>query len=157
MNGSNKATPPGYGRSARPNAEGMAELSHVESRRAAKYAVVGVANVTIDFVLYALFVSFGLWYVAAKALSLLVATLNGYTFNRMWTFRAGPQRHEMMVKYFSVQAFCLVSNIALLTVLVEIVDLGAILAQVVAIPAIAGLSFLGNRLWTFQAHLDPER
>ena len=123
--------------------------AHRESRRVVKYGLVGVLNVTIDFVLYALLVSFGVWYVAAKTASLAVATLNGYTFNRRWTFRAGPHRHAMLVRYFTVQACCLAVNLALLALLVEVVGLEEVPAQAVAVPFVAGLSFLSNRFWTF--------
>jgi putative flippase GtrA len=120
-----------------------------EFRHAAKYGIVGVANVAIDFLLYALLVSGGVWYVAAKALSLIVATANGYTWNRVWTFRAGRHRTTMLSKYVTVQIGCYVVNIAVLTLLVEVVGMGAISAQAVALPFIAGLSFLAQRIWTF--------
>jgi putative flippase GtrA len=52
-------------------------LEHREVRHATKYGIVGVLNVAIDFALYALLVSLGVWYVAAKGISLTVATING--------------------------------------------------------------------------------
>jgi putative flippase GtrA len=121
-----------------------------ELRHAAKYGVVGVLNVAIDFGLYALLVSFGVWYVAAKALSLAVATANGYTLNRRWTFRAGRHRNATLSKYIAVQVGCYAINIALLAVLVEGFGMGAISGQAIAIPFVAGLSFLAQRLWTFR-------
>lgn len=124
-------------------------LDHPESRRVVKYGIVGVVNVAIDFLLYATLVWLGVWYVAAKTLSLVAATLNGYTFNRRWTFRAGPHQHLLLGKYVAVQAVCLVTNLALLTLLVEGLDQHAIAAQAIALPFVAALSFLANRLWTF--------
>jgi len=120
-----------------------------EFRHAAKYGIVGLANVAIDFILYALLVSAGVWYVAAKALSLVVATANGYTWNRVWTFRAGRHRTTMLSKYVTVQIGCYAINIAALTLLIELLDMGPVSAQAVLLPFIAGLSFLAQRIWTF--------
>lgn len=128
-------------------------LDHPESRRVVKYGIVGMVNVAIDFLLYAVLVSFGVWYVAAKTLSLVAATLNGYTFNRRWTFRAGRHQHHLLGKYVAVQAGCLVTNLVLLTLLVEVLDQHAIVAQAIALPFVAALSFLANRLWTFGSRL----
>ena len=124
-------------------------IEHRESRHAAKYAIVGVANVTIDFVLYGLLVWLGVWYGAAKSLSLIVATLNGYTFNRVWTFRAGRYRHSTLARYVGVQGIGLALNLALLGLLVEVLGLGPVIAQLIAIPVVCTFTFLANRLWTF--------
>jgi putative flippase GtrA len=128
-------------------------LEHREVRHATKYGIVGVLNVAIDFALYALLVSLGVWYVAAKGISLTVATINGYTWNRRWTFRAGQHRTAMLTRYILVQAACYVTNIAVLAILVEALGMGAIPAQAVAVPFVAALSFLGQRMWTFRAAL----
>lgn len=120
-----------------------------ELRHAVKYGIVGVSNVAIDFSLYALLVLVGVWYPLAKTLSLIVATANGYTFNRIWTFRAGGHRKVILTKYVTVQAACLAANLTLLALLVEIAGLNQIAAQAIALPFVALGSFLAQRLWTF--------
>jgi putative flippase GtrA len=122
---------------------------HRETRHAVKYAIVGVTNVTIDFVLYAVLVWAGVWYPLAKTLSLVVATANGYTLNRLWTFRAGRHHNTMLTKYFTVQAVCLTANLVLLVALVEGAGLDKVLAQAMVLPVIALASFTAQRLWTF--------
>ena len=127
--------------------------AHHEVRRAVKYGIVGVANVTLDFALYAVLVSVGVWYPLAKTGSLVVATANGYTFNRLWTFRAGAHRNAFLAKYVTVQLSCLALNLTLLVLLVEVGGLHKILAQAVALPLVAGISFSAQRLWTFRGAL----
>jgi len=128
----------------------LPQVARVEAHRAAKYAMVGVVNVVIDFALYALLVTLGVWYPIAKALSLTAATANGYTWNRLWTFRAGPHQYPMLARYVAVQAGCYVGNVAVLVLLIEVLDRSEILAQAIALPIIAGLSFVTQRLWTFR-------
>jgi len=132
-------------------------LRHRESRHAVKYGIVGVSNVAIDFTLYALLIHFGVWYVLAKTLSLIVATINGYTWNRRWTFRAGEYRHVTLARYVVVQSVALALNLVILAVAVELVGIGAIVAQAIALPFVAAFAFLSNRVWTFGAHLPPLR
>ena len=123
--------------------------ARLEARRATKYGIVGVANVGIDFALFALFVTLGVWYPIAKALSLTAATINGYTWNRRWTFRAGRHQHSMLARYVAVQAACYVLNVALLVFMIESLGWTEIVSQAIALPIIAALSFLLQRLWTF--------
>ena len=129
-------------------------IPRTEMGRATRYGAVGVTNVTIDFVLYALLVTIGVWYPIAKGLSLSIATLNGYTFNRRWTFRAGPHQHTMLAKYVAVQAGCYLANLAVLAVLVEVLERDEIVAQLIALPPIAAMSFLAQRHWTFGRHVS---
>jgi putative flippase GtrA len=131
------------------------ERANLEIRHAVKYEIVGVTNVTLDFALYALLVSVGLWYPLAKTASLIVATANGYTLNRIWTFRAGRHRNIVLTKYVTVQASCLAGNIALLVLLIEVGGLHKVTAQAIALPFIALGSFTGQRLWTFGHVMRP--
>ena len=130
---------------------------HREGRFAIKYAIVGVANVAIDLVVYVVLLHAGVWYVAAKSLSLGAATVNGYIFNRRWTFRAGDHENMKLVRYVTVQGTGLLVNLALLTLLVAGLGVGKVVAGVIAVPFVAAYCFLGNRLWTFRRHIPPSR
>ena len=130
-------------------------LAHRESRHVVKYGLVGVSNTVIDFAVYALLLSLGLWYVAAKVLSVVVAVINGYTWNRRWTFRTGAHRNETLARYVAVHVTALTANLAVLTGLVELVGLSALTGQLVAIPFVAAFSFTANRLWTFGRYIPP--
>lgn len=123
--------------------------SHRELRHMVKYGIVGLTNVTLDFGLYALLVSLGVWYPLAKTGSLVIATANGYTLNRLWTFRAGAHRNIVLTKYVTVVASCLAANLILLALLIEIGGMHQIAAQAVVVPVLALSSFLAQRLWTF--------
>lgn len=137
----------------RLGARAVALARHRESRHAVKYAMVGVVSVVLDLVLFVLFLHLGVWYVAARAMSVVVATINGYTFNRLWTFRAGSHANAKLARYVTVQGTGLLLNLALLTTFVELAGLHPIPAAALAVPVVATYCFLGNRLWTFGRHL----
>ena len=134
-----------------PRPSPVASRARVEVGRAAKYGIVGVANVCIDFALFALLITLGVWYPIAKAASLTVATINGYTFNRRWTFRAGRHKRDMLARYVAVQTTCYILNVAMLALMIEVLGWNEIVSQAFALPIIAGLSFFSQRLWTFRA------
>ena len=137
----------------KPRSRAAALARHRESRHAVKYAAVGVVNVVLDLAVFALLVHLGVWYVAAKVLSVGVAMINGYTFNRIWTFRAGGHATTKLARYVAVQGSGLLLNLALLTSLVEVAGLRPVPAAALVVPVVAVYCFLGNRLWTFGRHL----
>lgn len=138
-------------------ARAVAVATHRESRHAVKYAIVGVANVIIDLTIYAALVHFGVWYIAAKVVAVVIATINGYTWNRIWTFRAGDHESMKLVRYVTVQGSGLLLNLGLLSLLVEVFGVGEVRAAVIALPIVAAYCFLSNRLWTFGRHIPTGR
>ena len=132
-----------------------AATQHRESRHAVKYGMVGVVSVLIDLTLFALLMELGVWYLAAKALSVVGATINGYTFNRRWTFRAGRHATTKLVRYLTVQGTGLLLALAILTTLVELAGVAPFAAGAMAVPVVAAYCFLGNRVWTFGPHVPP--
>ena len=57
-------------------------------RQFARFLVVGVGNTVLSFVAYRLLLAAGTPYVPAAALAFAVGAVNGYVFNRRWTFAA---------------------------------------------------------------------
>jgi putative flippase GtrA len=119
-------------------------------RQFGKYAIVGGANTAIDTLIYAALVLAGTGYVGAKAFAAAVATVVGYQLNRRWTFRVGRLRQPGFLKYCLVQSLGFVTNLAVLVLLVELAGLPALPAQLVALPTIAAVTFVGNKHWTFR-------
>lgn len=126
-------------------------VAHRELRRVVKYCIVGASNTLIDFAVYVALVTIGVWYPLAKVAAFAVAIANGYTFNRTWTFRAGGHRKVMLAKYAVVQTSCLLLNLGLLVMFVEVAGLHEVVAQAIALPFIALVGFLAQRLWTFRS------
>jgi putative flippase GtrA len=121
-----------------------------ELRRVARYIAVGLAAIAIDFAIYAGLVLAGTWYVAAKVVSLAVATTAAYLGHRHWTFGDTRGERERTVRRFLVvQGTCVVASLALLSLLVEVAGVHRIAAQAFVLPAIAAASFLVQRNWTF--------
>ena len=117
----------------------------------AKFCTVGGSGYVVNMAVYtfALHV-LGLKYYIAATVSFLVAVVNNYLWNRVWTFR--DQRGHFGyqgLRFFVVSAAVYAANILLLLALVAL-GLGEIVSQACAIVLVTPINFIGNKLWSFR-------
>ena len=119
-----------------------------------RFCVVGASGYAVNLAVYAALLAAGLHYLAAAAISFLVAALSNFVWNRTWTFRAyaGPIVGQG-ARAFTVSALSLGANQLFLVVLVA-AGAGHLPAQAVAIFLATPFSFAANKLWAFAG---PER
>jgi putative flippase GtrA len=116
-----------------------------------KFGVVGVSNTLLTFAVYTLLLKgFGVWYLAASAAGFVVGAINGFLWNRRWTFRGHVGDALTPVRWGVVQGCGLGLNLGLLYVLVHDAGLDKLLAQACATAAVTVLTFIANRAWTFR-------
>lgn len=120
-----------------------------------KFGVVGVSNTLIFFAVYTLLLKvFGVWYVAASGIGFAVGAVNGFLWNRAWTFRGHVGDALTPVRWFVVQSSGLLINLGLVYLFVDGVGLGELLGQAVTIAIVTVVTFLANRAWTFKGHAE---
>jgi putative flippase GtrA len=118
-----------------------------------KFGVVGVSNTLIAFAVYTLLLKvFGVWYVAASGLGFAVGAVNGFLWNRAWTFRGHVGDALTPVRWFVVQSCGLLLDLGLVYVCVDGVGLGKLVGQAVTTVVVTVLTFFANRAWTFREH-----
>jgi putative flippase GtrA len=90
-------------------------------------------------------------YPVAFALAFVVAATSNFCLNRRWTFASSRHRRasHQFGRFFAVSVVALVSDLAVLSLLVESALLPELLAALVAIAFTTPVSFGANRLWTF--------
>jgi putative flippase GtrA len=113
-----------------------------------RFLVVGVGNTVLSFVVYRLLLAVGAWYALAAPLAFAAGALNGYVFNRRWTF-AARDTTRARVAYVTVQAVGAVSTSLLVLFFVDVAGLGRVWAYLAAIPPVTLCMFVANRVWTF--------
>jgi putative flippase GtrA len=118
-----------------------------------KFGVMGVSNTLIFFLVYTLLLkAFGVWYVAASGIGFAVGAINGFLWNRAWTFRGHVGDALTPVRWFVVQTSGLLLNLGLVYLFVDGAGLGELLGQAVTIAIVTVVTFLVNRDWTFKGH-----
>jgi putative flippase GtrA len=123
-----------------------------------KFGIVGVSNTVLSLAVYAVLLKgFGVWYLAASAISFAVGTVNGFVWNRKWTFHGHVGDALTPVRWFVVQGIGLLINLGLVFVFVHDAGLDKLIAQVCATGVVTITTFIANRAWTFRMHpaADP--
>jgi putative flippase GtrA len=120
-----------------------------------RFCLVGASGYAVNLAVYAGMLALGLHYLAAAAISFVVAAGSNYVWNRVWTFRAGdaPVLGQSL-RALLVSGLSLGANQLFLVVLVA-AGAGHLEAQAVAIVLVTPFSFAANKLWAFADTAAP--
>jgi putative flippase GtrA len=114
-----------------------------------RFCAVGASGYAVNLTVYAALLAAGLQYLAAAAVSFLVAAASNYVWNRIWTFRAfASPLVRQSARAVLVSALSLAANQLFLLVLVS-ADASHLVGQALAIVLVTPFSFAANKLWAF--------
>jgi putative flippase GtrA len=121
-----------------------------------KFGLVGVSNTLLTLLVYTLLLKvFGVWYVAASGIGFAVGAVNGFLWNRAWTFKGHVGDSLTPVRWFVVQTGGLLVNLGLVYVFVDGAGLDELVGQGCTIVIVTVLTFFANRSWTFRMRTSP--
>jgi putative flippase GtrA len=118
-------------------------------RRFLRFALVGGSNGAVTVGVYTLLLALEVAYPVAAVIGYLAGIVNGYTWNRLWTFETGPFHLPEFTRYVAVQGFGLVLNLVILYALIEGLETQKAIAEILSIVPVVLLTFILNRRWTF--------
>ena len=118
-------------------------------RQFVRFLVVGVANTLISFALYRLLLAVDVWYVVAAPVAWGVGAVNGYVFNRRWTFAARDSARARIL-YVLVTAGGAGASSLLVLLFARAAGFGKVQAFLAALPLVTVSTFAANRYWTFR-------
>src|SRR5260221_10687795 len=101
-------------------------------RQFGRFLVIGLANTAVSFVAYRALLALGTPYALAAPLAFVVGAVNGYAFNRRWTFAARDTARARAL-YIAVQAAGAGATSLLVLLLVRAAGAGRVGAYLVAI------------------------
>lgn len=114
-----------------------------------RFCAVGASGYAVNLAVYAALLAAGLHYLAAAAVSFLVAAASNYIWNRTWTFHASDSPLVGQgVRALVVSGLSLGANQLFLYALVA-AGAGHFAAQAAAIVLVTPFSFTANKLWAF--------
>jgi putative flippase GtrA len=133
-----------------------ARLNSAATRQFIKFAIIGVSNTVLDFIIFSGLHWLGLNYLVANVISFSTAVLNSYYWNRRWTFRSqNTNWRAEMVKFIAVSIIGLVGNEAILWTLVSRGSWTPVMGKIAATAVVLIWNFIANRLWTFRTVALP--
>ena len=112
-------------------------------RRFVRFAVVGAGNTLLSAAVYAVLSALGADRLVAAPVAFAAGALNGYVFNRSWTFAS---RNASPTRYLFVQLAGLGATDALLTLLGGV---GAAPSYALAACVVLPITFAANRRFVF--------
>ena len=123
----------------------------------AKFCVISFSNLVIDFgilnlLIYYSGVAEGVLYSVFKAASFILANVNGYAWNKFWTFRSGEVEGWMnqLIKFFAVVGVGLVINVTVASyVVAEFGGSGGSISSTVWANIGAAVSLVLTLFWNF--------
>jgi putative flippase GtrA len=117
-----------------------------------RFGMVGASGYAVNLAVFGALVHLAdVDYRLAATAAFLVAVVNNFLWNRVWTFAARDGHAGFQAARFllvSLAAFGV--NLLILAALVDAGGLPKLEAQAIAIAAATPLSFIGNKLWTFR-------
>jgi putative flippase GtrA len=120
-----------------------------------RFCLVGASGYGINLAAYTGMLEFGLHYLAAAAISFLVAGVSNFFLNRTWTFgTCGKHWFNQCWRAFLVSALSLGANQLFLYALVT-AGAGHLEGQAAAIMLVTPVSFAANKLWAFATWDSP--
>ena len=115
----------------------------------AKFGVVGGSGFVVNLVIYKLLLGIGAH--GAAAVSFVISAAWNYWWNRHWTFAENKGSVALQgFRFYVVSAVAFGVNQLWLTVFLDWLHWGKLVAQAVAIILVTPLNFLGNKLWSFR-------
>ena len=116
-----------------------------------RFGAVGASGYIVNLAVYWLALTAKVDYRGAATVAFVVALVNNFVWNRLWTFRDVPGAlRGQAARFVVVSGAAFVVSIALLSVLVRDAGAPKVAAQALAIVAVTPVSFLANKLWSFR-------
>lgn len=116
-----------------------------------KFGLVGVLNTIINWVLFILLNSIGVYYIISNIIAYSISTLNSYLWNSKWVFKYnGDNVNQTTFKFITLNIIGLVLNTIILFLLVDIIKLPKIIALIITTGIVMILNYFINKLWVFK-------
>lgn len=88
--------------------------------------------------------------ILASALAFVVAVVNNFLLNRMWTFRSTGPVHVEFSKFLTVSVVGLGLNTLVFSLFRGHLNFPVLLSQLLAIACVLPFNFAVNKLWSFR-------
>ena len=116
-----------------------------------KFGLVGVLNTIINWILFILLNSMGVYYIISNIIAYSISTLNSYLWNSKWVFKyTGDNVNQTTFKFITLNIIGLVLNTIILFLLVDIIKLPKIISLIITTGIVMILNYFINKLWVFK-------
>lgn len=116
-----------------------------------KFGLVGALNTAINWIVFIILNSLGMYYIGSNIISYSISTLNSYIWNSRWVFKyEGDNVKKTTFKFIVLNMIGLILNTFILYILVDIVGVSKIVGLAIATAIVMILNYFINKLWVFK-------
>ena len=114
------------------------------------FALVGVSNTVINFIVYTILVTISMPYLLANVIGYGVGMINSYLLNKYFVFQKKEGDSSVFLKFVLVNIITVTVHSILLYFFVSIFGWHKIYSQAFVTIITLVINYLGNKLWTFK-------
>ena len=116
-----------------------------------KFGLVGVLNTLINWIIFTMLNFMGVYYIIAKVIAYVIATINSYTWNSRWVFKYnGKDQKETTTKFIVLNLVGLALNTIILYLLVDLIGLNKLISLVITTVIVMVINYIVNKIWVFK-------
>jgi len=121
-----------------------------------KFCIVGLSNTALSYIIYAVLVYVGLYYIVASVTAFLLSVLNSFFWNNKYVFKPGGDQQKrgiwntLIKTYISYSFTGLILSNILLYFFVDILHISEYIAPLLGLVITIPLNFIMNKKWAFK-------
>jgi putative flippase GtrA len=113
-----------------------------------QFNFVGILNAIVSYSVFIFSLNY-FNYIISLLVSHLIGVANSYIWNKNWTFKENKSGANEFLKFNLVYVVVFVVNVVSLSFLVEALKFNPVMGQLIVLPIIAIISFIGHKHWSF--------
>jgi putative flippase GtrA len=117
-----------------------------------RFCAVGILNTIVGYGAFFILVNY-LYYLVALLIAHIIGVIHSFFWNKYWIFKTIKINLVEFIKFIIIYVIVLVVNAVALFTCVDVISVDPRLAQLILLPIITGVSFFGQKLWTFKANV----
>ena len=118
-----------------------------------KFGIVGLSNTVIAYAVYAIFITFGVYYIIANLISFFAGITNSFFWNSKFVFNKRKDKGFFFPLIKAIISYSLTGIILaniLLFLSIEILNISQYLAPLVSLVITVPSNFFLNKYWVFK-------
>jgi len=128
----------------------MIALKRMFEFKQVRFLAVGGANTLLTYALYSLLIYAGAHYFVAISAAYVLGIINGFMWNKFYTFKSRNKAGGEFIRYVLVYLFGLLISVFVLYLMIDCFEINSYMAGAVNIIFITVLSWTGHRYFSFK-------
>ena len=119
--------------------------------RFVKFGMVGVLNTLVNWSIFFILETCGVYYILANIIAYSLSTIHSYLWNTLWVFKYKDKAStDTTFKFIVLNIIGLCLNTGILYVLVDFFNLNKLFALIITTAIVMIINYVVNKVWVFK-------